>query len=210
MGGTEERQPSVQSPGPGAAPVSPEEAQADERQLVRDVSRGDGGAFHRLVDRHGPGLYRLALSLCGNAADAEDVVQETLTGAYRGIGRFEGRSSLRTWLSRILMTQVALWRRRRRGRRDAPLVLDASAPTETDPPPARAEGGAAAVDAKVDLHAALEALSPEHREVIVLRELQGLTYEEIAKVLDVPRGTVESRLHRARAELRDRLRSYLP
>ena len=72
------------------------------------------------------------------------------------------------------------------------------------------EGTAAGVDARIDLHAALWRLSPEHREILALREFEGMAYEEMAEVLGVPRGTVESRLHRARGELRERLKEYGP
>ena len=92
------------------------ESEADDSDLVRAAARGDGRAFHELVDRHGPRLYRLAVGLVGNASDAEDVLQEAFTGAFRGLRRFEGRSSVKTWLSRILVTQAALWRRRKRSR----------------------------------------------------------------------------------------------
>jgi RNA polymerase sigma-70 factor (ECF subfamily) len=78
------------------------------------------------------------------------------------------------------------------------------------PTPAPGPGPAAEVDYRIDLRAALQALSPDHREVVTLREIDGLSYEEIARVLGVPRGTVESRLHRARAELRERLKAYRP
>jgi RNA polymerase sigma-70 factor (ECF subfamily) len=84
--------------------------------LVRRAVQGDSRAFHELVDRHAQSLYRLAVSLSGNSADAEDLVQECLAGAYKGLARFEGRSSVKTWLTRILVTQVARWRRSRRGK----------------------------------------------------------------------------------------------
>lgn len=185
---------------------------ADDVALARDAAGGDGRAFHALVDRHGPRLLRLARALCGNAADAEDALQETFLGAFKNLPRFEGRSSVRTWLSRILVTQVALLRRR--GGRHKHLSLeadDAQAGPSRDAAGAPAAGGgspAGEVDWRVDLDAALRELSAEHREVVVLRELDGMSYEEIAGVLGVPRGTVESRLHRARAELRQRLGAY--
>src|SRR5436853_6827747 len=101
--------------GPGGATVGGVEdlpPAADDLALTREAARGDGRAFHALVDRHGPRLLRLARALCGTAADAEDVLQETFLGAFKNLPRFEGRSSVRTWLSRILVTQVALQRRR--------------------------------------------------------------------------------------------------
>jgi RNA polymerase sigma-70 factor (ECF subfamily) len=189
---------------------------ADDLSLTREAARGDGRAFHALVDRHGPRLLRLARALCGNAADAEDALQETFLGAFRNLPKFEGRSSVRTWLSRILVTQVALLRRR--GGRHRHLSLDAGDPNDAGdwrprdavagPVPSGGPSPTGDVDWRVDLDGALSELSAEHREVVVLRELEGLSYEEIARVLGVPRGTVESRLHRARAELRQRLGAY--
>jgi RNA polymerase sigma-70 factor (ECF subfamily) len=188
-----------------AVPVQPADAsdQPDDLDLLRRASGGDGKAFHVLVDRHVQRLYRLATSLVGNASDAEDVLQEALAGAYRGLGRFEGRSSVKTWLTRILVTQAAKWRRDRRRMGE---VIPHAAPHEEPVVRGASEG----VDHRIDLQAALQKLSPEHREVLTLREFDGLAYEEIAEVLGVPRGTVESRLHRARAELKDKLKAYLP
>jgi RNA polymerase sigma-70 factor (ECF subfamily) len=178
-------------------PLNPVET--DEQLLARS-GRGDGDAFHRLVDRHADQLYRVAMSLVGNVADAEDVLQEALAGAYRGARQFQGRSSVKSWLTRIVVTQAAKFWRSRHGRRD--LSLD----EEAEPPPL--SGGTAAVDAKLDLQAAMLKLKHEHREVLVLREIDGLAYDEIAEVLGVPRGTIESRLFRARAELKNRLAAY--
>jgi RNA polymerase sigma-70 factor (ECF subfamily) len=168
-----------------------------ESASPRKRARDDEAAFHELVDRYANEMFRLAVSLVGNAADAEDVVQETFTGAFQAMPDFEGRSSVRTWLSRILVKQAAKWRRRRNVRRT--VVLDATAPG-----PSPEQG------LRIDVLGTLETLSPEHREVIALREFQGMSYEEIAEVLGVPRGTVESRLFRARQELRGRLKAYLP
>ena len=157
--------------------------------------RDDQAAFHELVDRYANEMYRLAVSLVGNAADAEDVVQETFAGAYQAMPDFEGRSSVRTWLSRILVKQAAKWRRRREVRRT--VALD------------RCAGAKPELGLRIDVLGTLETLSPEHREVIALREFQGMSYEEMAEVLDVPRGTVESRLFRARRSERT-LKAYLP
>jgi RNA polymerase sigma-70 factor (ECF subfamily) len=142
-------------------------------------------------------LYRLALSLVGNATDAEDVLQETLVGAFRGLRSFEGRASVKTWLSGILVMQARQWRRASRRKRFEPVSdsIPASGPS---------------ADAALDVRAAIAQLSSEHREVVVLREFERMSYEEIAEAIDVPRGTVESRLHRARSELREKLKAYLP
>ena len=168
-----------------------------DSELVAKARRGDAGAFHDLVDRHADRLFRLAVSLVGNSADAEDVVQETLIGAFRGLSRFEGRASVKTWLTRILVIQAAQFRRRKRPVQS----ISETQPTTKDQP--------AGSEAKLDVQAAMQQLSPEHRQVIVLRELEQMTYDEIAQVLDVPQGTVESRLSRARAALRETLKAYL-
>jgi len=175
--------------------------EADDIELLRRAGAGNAAAFHVLVDRHAQRLYRLAVSLIGNAVDAEDVLQETFIGAFRGLKSFEGRSSVKTWLSRILVVQAAQWRRgKRRRSMEAPgdLAGDSVAATGSNP------------EAGIDVNAAIAKLSPEHREVIVLREFEQMSYEEMAEVLGVPRGTVESRLSRARSEMREKLKDYLP
>jgi len=174
-----------------------------EIDLVRRACRGDEQAYHIIVDRYSPQLYRLAYSLVGNTADAEDVLQETLLGAFQGLARFQARSSLKTWLVRILVRQAGRCRQRRARHRT--MALDAAEVGERTPGSPDPEQGA-----HMDLTDALEALAPLHREVIMLREIQGFSYEEIATALGVPRGTVESRLFRARRVLRDRLKDYLP
>jgi RNA polymerase sigma-70 factor (ECF subfamily) len=189
--------------------------EASDLELLRSAGGGDDDAFHALVDRHAAMLFRVAQSLTRNRADAEDLLQETFVGAYRGLKSFAGRSSVKTWLVQILTRQAAkAWHRSRhhrnarsidaatdgagdesngggggRGRYDDDRSLTSPSPT-------------AAVDRRLDVMAVLKTISAPHREVLVLREIRGLSYEEIAQVLEVPRGTVESRLSRARAEFR--------
>jgi len=169
-------------------------------ELVERARRGDGAAFHGLVDRHAAALYALAVNLVGRD-DAEDVVQETLAGAFAGLSGFRSASSVKTWMTRILVRQAAgHWRKRKlwdRSTAARPSVAGAGVPTPSQ-----------AADARMDVADALKDLSPEHREVVVLREMQGLSYEEMAEVLGVPRGTVESRLFRARRELQKLLTGY--
>lgn len=179
----------------------------DDIELLDQIRRGDRSAqaaFRELLDRHARYLFGVAHSLSGgNPSDAEDLVQETLMGALTG--HFRGESSVRTWLVRILVNRAAMLRRSRSRRPETPLDEKTVEPAS----PASAGTGSGAVEAKLDLTTMLAGLSPEHRQVIVLRELEGLSYEEIAAVLHVPRGTVESRLHRAREELRRRFKGYL-
>jgi RNA polymerase sigma-70 factor (ECF subfamily) len=180
---------------------------AEDMRLLRKAGLGDARAFHQLVDRHAGRLFGLAYSLIGNSADAEDVVQEALAGAYKGISGFEGRSSVGTWLTRILVLQAAKWRRDQS--RPAEKAVGESLSSFPAGGKLGSESGAAAVERRLDLQAAMNELSPEHKQVLVLREFEGHSYEEIAQLLGVPRGTVESRLHRARGELRNKLKEYL-
>jgi len=182
---------------------------ATDSELVRRARRGDDVASRELVDRYALPLFRLAFSLVGNAADAEDVVQETLSGALRSLGAFQERSSLKTWLTGILMRQAARCHRRRARHKAVSVdsLSDASRAAVRGLQTASATDG---IDTRLDVMAALEALSEQHREVIVLREFEGCSYEEMAEILAVPRGTVESRLFRARQDLKELLSAYLP
>lgn len=181
--------------------------QVSDDELVRRIRSGDEAAFQELVGRYADGLYALACSVLGNAADAEDVLQETLLGAFRRIGAFEGRSSVKTWLVRILLNHVSKLRRSRRVRQA--LSLQEQATSESADGRLATASPASAVESRVDLAAMLQELSPEHREILVLRELQQMSYDEMAQALHVPRGTVESRLHRARQEMKRRFAGYL-
>ena len=169
---------------------------SEDVELLRRIAAGDERAFRSLVDRNARYLTGIALTLCGNAADAEDLVQEPFAAVLTS--RFRGESAARTWLVNILVRRAAMLRRSRRREQGTPLNI----------PEPWAGSGAAGTDAKLDLAQMLQRLSPDQRQVIVLRELQGLSYEEMAAVLKVPRGTVESRLHRGRAALRELFGGY--
>jgi RNA polymerase sigma-70 factor (ECF subfamily) len=178
----------------------------------------DAPPFHDWVDRYGPALFRLAISLSGNRLDAEDLCQETFVAAFSGFKNFDGRASVKTWLTSILMRRAAkLWRKERHARRA--LSLDRC--STADPGARQDPGGALAqqlsvastdtdVDQRLDILQVIRTLPPEFRDAILLREIDQLSYQEIADVLAVPRGTVESRLHRGRAELRKKLTGYQP
>jgi RNA polymerase sigma-70 factor (ECF subfamily) len=171
----------------------------EDIELLRRIEGGDEAAFQTLTERHGRYLYGVAHALVGNHSDAEDVVQETFIAVLNG--RFRAEASVRTWLVRILIKRAGMLRRSwfRKGRRTEPLDATTQA----------SASGAAAAEAKIDLTTMLQSLSSEHRAVIVLRELEQMSYEEMAAALGVPRGTVESRLHRAREELRRKFKGYL-
>jgi RNA polymerase sigma-70 factor (ECF subfamily) len=182
--------------------------QRSDAELVQQIRNGDELAFKELVNRHSDYLYGLAYSQMGNAADAEDVLQETLLGAFRRFEAFEGRSAVKTWLVRILLNHASKLQRSRRVRR-AMSLPDELGPKDGAGDRLNPSSPAAIVEGKADLDLMLQVLSEEHRQVIVLRELQQMSYDEIAQTLKIPRGTVESRLHRARHELKRRFAGYL-
>jgi RNA polymerase sigma-70 factor (ECF subfamily) len=187
--------------------------EASDLELVRCAGGGDEKAFHTLIDRHAAALFRVALSLTRNRQDAEDLMQETFVGAYRGLNRFAARSSVKTWLLQILTHQAAkAWHKSRHGR--STLSIHGKGSDDDDGPRgeelgiAARDNTAAAVERKLDVMDVLKTLSAPHREILVLREVRGLSYDEIAQVLGTPRGTVESRLSRARAEFRQKYEGH--
>jgi len=161
-------------------------------QLLRSLAGADGRAMRSLIDRHGPYLYGVARTLTRSETEAEDAVQETLMALLKAT--YDGRSSVRTFMVSILVRQAALLRRKRRG----------WLRIVSDPPESAGDANEQhAVDARLDLASLLDRLSPEHREVIVMRELEGMSYDRLSQELGIARGTVESRLHRAREQLRE-------
>jgi len=189
---------------------------ASDVEVCRAAAAGDHAAFHVLIDRHGPALLRVAKSLSGSRSDAEDICQETFMAAFRGLKNFDGRASIRTWLMSILMRRAAkAWKKERHARRTISIqgrvlhhetgrgTLDETRAGEFSVPSATESS-----DQRLDILEAIRSLAPEFRDSIVLREIEGLTYQEIAEVLGVPRGTVESRLYRGRALLREKLKGY--
>ncbi|HEX8202043.1 MAG TPA: sigma-70 family RNA polymerase sigma factor [Isosphaeraceae bacterium] len=182
----------------------------DDQPLIDACRAGQTEAFGELVRRHQGRLYPTILRLTGCAEDAHDLLQDAFLRAYEKLGRFHGESSFYTWLYRIAVNLALSGRRRRRTtlrlsgtRRDAP-IDPPDDPEQSDPtlPLERAERSAR-------IQEALNALAPDHRAVVVLKEFDGLRYEEVAAVLGIPVGTVRSRLHRARGELRQRLRGIV-
>lgn len=183
-------------------------------ELVRQTRAGDRDAFRELVERYQRKIASLALGMLRNREDALDVVQETFAKAYQNLDRFKGDAAFYTWIYRIAVNLCV-----DQQRRDAKQGL---VPFETDD---RGEGPVAmlpdvvrpdqpfdrARDAEIgrSVQAAIRELTPEHRAVILLREVEGLSYEEISQVLDCPKGTVMSRLHYARRQLQERLRGLL-
>jgi RNA polymerase sigma-70 factor (ECF subfamily) len=185
-----------------------------ERGLVEQCRRGDPHAFARLVALHEGMVFNLAARLLGETEEARDVAQEVFLQVFRTLGRFEGRSTLKTWIYRIVVNQCRnrqRWWRRRRKERSCP--IDALTPADEArlaEAGDRMEGPEQRLERRErarTVQAALARLSFEHRAVLLLREVEGLSCEEIAGTLSLPEGTVKSRLSRAREALRRALPS---
>jgi RNA polymerase sigma-70 factor (ECF subfamily) len=174
---------------------------------VDRLRAGDRRAFEDLVRLQQHRVYGLALRMLGNPADAQDVAQEAFLRAHRGLAEFRGDARLSTWLyaivSRLCLNRLAGSERRlnRQGEETLAQLPDAA------PGPDQAlERG----ELEEALHRAIAELPDERRIVVVLRDVEGLAYEEIAEVLDLPVGTVRSRLHRARLDLKEKLERFFP
>lgn len=152
-----------------------------------------------LVRRYGRMVYNLSLSLAGDRVEAEDLAQESLVKAVRGLKGFEGRSTLASWIYRITVNAYKNRLRAKATRRALSLDADGDATAfSVAAPEAGPEGQALEHEKRRLIARALERLSPDERAVLVLRELDGLSYAEIADALEMPLGTVKSRLARAR------------
>ena len=180
----------------------------EDREVVRRVQAGETEAFEVLVEKYKRKTFRLAYGVLRDQEEALDVAQEAFVKAFRSLPKFKGDSAFYTWLFRITMN-LALDRRRQRAARARSLGTE-------DVPPEEWERTAVATDASPDDEAAsserrariaraLESLSEHHRSIIILSDIEGLSYREIAEVLAIPMGTVMSRLHNARKRLREAL-----
>jgi len=204
-----------------------------ERELVAALRRGDEQTFTMLVEQYTPSLLRLAMLYVSSQAVAEDVVQETWLGVLQGLDRFEGRSTLKTWMFRILIN-TAKTRAQREGRTIpfsalAPLETDAGEPAveperffpPDDPqwpghwavPPDNWEGlpeeRLLSLETRERIQRAIDALPPTQREVITLRDVEGWSSEEVCNLLSISESNQRVLLHRARARVRRALEQYL-
>jgi len=188
-----------------------------DAEAVRRARNGDQGAFEQLVLNHQRRTFNVAYRILGDYDEALDLTQEVFIQAHRSLGQFRGEARFGSWLLAIAVNQcrnrLKHWKRRARSKHDslsAPIGEEGSALHRELPDP-----GTTAVEALEGrqledlVREELKNLDEEYRTVLVLRELQDVAYEEIARMLEVPIGTVKSRLHRGRAELRDLLRRRL-
>jgi RNA polymerase sigma-70 factor, ECF subfamily len=190
-----------------------------DAQFIERLKRGDAAAFEILVNERSGEIYGLLYRLTENVEEARDLTQETFLRAFQSIGHFRGESDLRTWIYRIAINQARnRWRWWRRRRREATVSLDApeiggghlglvstlKAHTVRDP-----EQDTLLSERERALKKALSSLKRVYREAVVLRDIEGFAYEEIATALDISVGTVKSRLARGRQELRRKLEGSL-
>ena len=189
-----------------------------EDQFIERLKRSDPAAFEKLVNERSGEIYGLLYRLTENTEEARDLTQETFLRAFQSIGQFRGESDLRTWIYRIAINQARnRWRWWRRRHRDATVSIDAadangnatlinklSSGNSSNP-----EHGALAHERERALRKALSGLRRVYREAVVLRDIEGFAYEEIAVALDISVGTVKSRLARGRQELRRKLEGSL-
>lgn len=167
--------------------------------LARQAAAGDPAALETLIASVRPEVLRLCGRFLTHADDAEDACQDTLIALTRSIGGFEGRSAFRTWLYRLTANQARSTYQRLRGR----FLAESSGVPLPDPADPRRTSVVAGT--RLDLLEALGGIGAEFAEAVVLRDVTGLTYREIAEVMAVPEGTVKSRIHQGRALLRRRL-----
>jgi RNA polymerase sigma-70 factor, ECF subfamily len=209
--------PNVNTSAAGASNLEARRAEAEEdRALIEAAQSGDSRAFRKLVERHQRRAFAIAFAMVRDENDAKDLVQEAFVRVYRGLDRFEGGSRFFTWFYRIL-TNLAIDLMRKPGRREMEHDdgrTERSAADEADFPfISRFDGGEPLEvvhrrELAARLSAALEALPPYHRGVVLMREVEGMSYEEMAVAMNVSKGTIMSRLFHARQKLQRALGDY--
>lgn len=200
------------------APAAPVDLRpAVEREFIERLKQGEAAAYEELVNERSGEIYGLLFRLTENAEEARDLTQETFLRAFQSIDRFRGEADLRTWIYRIAINQARnRWRWWRRRRRDVTVSLDATQGESSlalidtlAEPSENPEQHALAREREVALRAALQKVGRSYRETVILRDIEGFSYEDIAATLEINVGTVKSRLARGRQELRRRLEGSL-
>jgi len=202
----------------------PEEPRADgqpgDRELVERAQKGDGEAFAMLVERHQRQLYRLALRMTGSEADAQEVLQEAFLNAYQKLPLFRGEAQFSSWLYRIAANSALMRLRRKRRAPDAlaeqPLELSGPKfsaegylePTSSSDWSQRADERMMSDQLGAAINQAVQELPEDYRTVFLLKDVDGLSNEDIAEALDLTVPAVKSRLHRARLALREKLSDF--
>ncbi|PHR99764.1 MAG: RNA polymerase subunit sigma-70 [Blastopirellula sp.] len=181
----------------------------DDSLVIDQVLAGESSSYSLLVRKYQNRLFNTLVQILGSREDAEDVVQEAFVQAYVKLDTFQGNSTFYTWLYRIAFNIAISLRRKKRPvlSVDQGRELAGEEPVDsTEAPDQRMQRE----ESISQVHQALHQLSEEHRSILVLREIEGTDYEQISEILDLPIGTVRSRLHRARLQLKDQLELILP
>ncbi|HUH05693.1 MAG TPA: sigma-70 family RNA polymerase sigma factor [Kofleriaceae bacterium] len=188
-----------------------------ERLLIRKLRERDEKAFREVVRQYSDQVYNMSYRMLGNREEAEDVAQEVFITVFKSIDSFRGDSKFSTWLYRVTANTCKnrikyLARRHDRDQSEYDEAIDrggaagaVTAPTPSPRPDRALEG----VELEVKLQQAIGSLDQDHRLLVVLRDIQELSYEEICEITGLPDGTVKSRLHRARAALKKKMQSYM-
>ena len=171
----------------------------ETENIIARARRGDAGAFEQLVEMYRDQVFRLALRMCGNEADADEVAQEAFLSAWRALPCFRGESKFSTWLYQLTTHAAIDLLRREKRQIDAEDIAEIDAPDGAPSPQQLAEQA----ETQQAVRQAVLQLPEEQRQVLLLRFLQELSYEEIGQALQLPPGTVKSRLNRAKAQLKN-------
>jgi len=192
----------------GAQPAAESRTPTDAA-VVERAQAGDRDAFRVLVERYQGRVFRLALRVMRDEEQARDVSQEAFLKVYRSIDRFEGRSSFYTWLYRLVMNLCLDMKRRDKTSRhvewNEEVALDTEGEVSGPAPPAAPGISLERAELRESMRKAIDGLPDDARRTFLLREVDGLSYAEIARALEIPKGTVMSRLHYARRRLREAL-----
>jgi RNA polymerase sigma-70 factor (ECF subfamily) len=189
-------------------PIEPQPAEAgNDWEWVRKVQKGDSAAFETLVRRHQKTIFNLAYRMLGgNYEEATEATQEVFLSAFRSIGQFRGDANFSTWIFRIALNHSSSRRKTLASRQLRTVALDGSDPVDTRTP----EPATVVVENETRrlVQKALNEVSDEHREILVLIDMQGTSYEDAAAILGIPVNTVKTRLHRGRRALAPKLAPY--
>jgi len=180
---------------------------SDEKLWLDKLKKGEKGAFQKLYDDYHQKVYNTAITMLGNAEDAEDVVQEVFMKIYRKISSFDGRSKIGTWLYRIAVNVCIDHVRRNKVQRTKTLSVEEETLINLKEKGNEVEKSVTSGEVNKIARNAITRLSPKLRTVVVLRDLQGFAHAEIADILGCSKGTVSSRLSRGRLKLRALLKS---
>jgi RNA polymerase sigma-70 factor (ECF subfamily) len=183
----------------------------DDQGLLDGIRQGKPEAFDALIERYGRRLFAFGMRMCGHRQDAEDVFQDTLLKAYQGLERLRDSGAVRTWLYRVASNQCLMNRRKREPAREisleqlGPKGFEEGDMEEIADWSRLPDNDAARSELRRSLERAILQLPPDYRVVLLLRDVEGLSTREVAEALELRRGAVKMRLHRARMALRQRL-----